>query len=378
MKNDLKSELDILMIGSLPPPVGGARVAFQHILNELNNRERIKVSVISTWPAGNGILRKMPYALNTTLRTLLKAKQASVITFFAARGGIIFWAPFLHFIARLLGKPWILRVFGGGFDLTYTELPRWAKVWVRKTSLSADIVLFQTKHLVEYFENISHKKNILLHSNFRPLEELEPRLGRQRCNRFVFMGKVKASKGVKEIIQASHLLDQNVEIHIFGPLEDGMQEIDFEDCDKVTYCGILPPDDVIPALRRYDALLLPTYYKDEGYPGIIIEAYSVGIPVIASRWRAITEIVDESSGILVTPKDPVDLATAMQSLVKDEQLYRQLCQGAWEKRRDFSLELWTDKFIEYCKAAISGEVSRYAERGPQKRRSSEGDNEVNA
>jgi glycosyltransferase involved in cell wall biosynthesis len=176
------------------------------------------------------------------------------------------------------------------------------------------------------------------------------------CRRFIFMGHVKPSKGINEILQASEFLEQDVEIHIFGPLQDGIQEADFARYNRVTYCGIVAPEDVITTLRQYSVLLLPTYYRDEGLSGAILEAYSVGMPVVASKWRGVAEIVDETCGILVKPGDPLDLAAAMNRLISDAQLYEDLSEGAWQKRECFSLRRWADTFIEYCEAVISDEA----------------------
>lgn len=345
--------INVLMIGALPPPVGGARVSFQHIVEELRTRPGVNVSVIPTWPAGHGLLRKLLPACRVTLLTLLKARHASVIAFFGAAGGIILWAPVLHVIARLFGKPWILRAFGGGFDLAYARLPAAVQAYVRRTSLSADLVLFQTPHLVHHFSSISPRNNVFWHANFRPVGPRSATASHEFCRRFVFLGHVKPSKGITDVLHASELLTDDVEIHIFGPLQDGLREADFRIYHRVTYRGVLPRHQVVSTLRGCHALLLPTRYADEGLPGVILEAYSVGIPVIASRWSAIPEIVDHTCGILVTPGDPLDLARAMQRLVDDAPLYRALSRGTWRQARQFSLRRWTDIFVSYCHAALS-------------------------
>lgn len=345
--------LHVLLIGAVPPPVGGARVSFQQVLDELRTRPGVRTSVIPTWPAGEGLFRKLLPACRVTLLTLLKARDASVIVFFAAAGGIILWAPILHAIARLFGKPWILRAFGGGFDRVYARLPSAVRTCVRRTSLSADLVLFQTSHLVRHYRSILPGNNVFWHANCRPVGPQSLPVSHKVCRRFVFVGHVNPGKGIGDILQASDVLAEGVEIHVFGPLQGGLKKADFDCYHQVVYRGVLPPDEVISTLRGYHALLLPTHYVDEGLPGVILEAYSVGIPVIASRWSAIPEIVDRTSGILVTPGDPLDLARAMQRLVDDASLYRALCWGARQRAREFSLRSWTDILVSYCHAAVS-------------------------
>ena len=61
---------------------------------------------------------------------------------------------------------------------------------------------------------------------------------------------------------------------------------------------------------EYDVLVLPTFWKGEGYPGVIIEAFSVGLPVVATNLPGISEMIDSQSGILVPPHSASTLAKA--------------------------------------------------------------------
>ena len=92
-------------------------------------------------------------------------------------------------------------------------------------------------------------------------------------------------------------------IDVYGPFKDGdCSEKIFEN-SRVDYCGVLPPEKVLPTLSQYDVLLLPSFHPGEGYPGIVIEAFSLGLPVIATNWQAIPEIVqDGENGLLVSPQ----------------------------------------------------------------------------
>ena len=102
-------------------------------------------------------------------------------------------------------------------------------------------------------------------------------------------------------------------------------------------------------LANYDALVLPTYYPGEGHPGVILEAYAAGIPVIASRWMGIPEVVPDSMGLLVEPRNANALFEAMNSLVEDNTLYNRMCTGVREGRSAFSDEQRADEFVNYCR-----------------------------
>jgi glycosyltransferase involved in cell wall biosynthesis len=142
-------------------------------------------------------------------------------------------------------------------------------------------------------------------------------------------------------------------IDIYGPLFDDIPVSLFDQNPRISFKGPIAHVDVIPTMKQYDAFVFPTHHEGEGYPGVILEAYNAGLPVIASDWRAIPEIVDEYSGVLVRPKDPGALAQAMQTLADDPELFTRLRHGAREKANQFSSAYWAKKFLEYCIEKIS-------------------------
>jgi glycosyltransferase involved in cell wall biosynthesis len=159
---------------------------------------------------------------------------------------------------------------------------------------------------------------------------------------------VRPTKGIGEVIEAAERFGDEVSVDVYGPFLDGLTEDIFQGRKRVRYHGILPSDNVVDTLRGYDALLLPTYWRGEGYPGIIVEAYIAGIPVITTKWAAVPEIVDESCGLLIEPRDVDALHAAMQSLVDDPALLDRLRTGAIAKRSFFDSAVWTQKFVDYC------------------------------
>ena len=115
------------------------------------------------------------------------------------------------------------------------------------------------------------------------------------------------------------------------------------------YLGPVEPSQVLGTMRKYDALLIPTHCKTEGYPGVILEAYCAGIPVIATDWNAIGEIVEnEESGLLVKPRCHNSLAEAMHRISQDTKLWSRLRAGAIRKRSEFSNAHWYQELMNHC------------------------------
>lgn len=63
-----------------------------------------------------------------------------------------------------------------------------------------------------------------------------------------------------------------------------------------------------------DVLLLPTHYSAEGLPLVVLEAFARDLPVIATRWRALPEIVSSEVGHLVPVGNDETLVAALLAL----------------------------------------------------------------
>jgi glycosyltransferase involved in cell wall biosynthesis len=86
-------------------------------------------------------------------------------------------------------------------------------------------------------------------------------------------------------------------------------------------------DDVASIVAAADALVLSSDH--EGLPVAVMEAFALGTPVVATAVGGVPEAVtDGTSGLLVPPRDPGALATALQRLADDAPLRAELASGA--------------------------------------------------
>jgi len=100
----------------------------------------------------------------------------------------------------------------------------------------------------------------------------------------------------------------------------------------------LPPrPDVATAYREADAFVLSSRW--EGFPYVVLEAMSHGLPVVATSVDGIPEAIEDGvSGLLVPPHDPAALAAALVTVLRDSALASALGHVARERvAREFSL-----------------------------------------
>lgn len=208
----------------------------------------------------------------------------------------------LLILIKILGasKKTVHIAIGGWLD-NYINKPRWIKI---ENSFIA--VLVQIETLKKSLEKIG-LKNVIYFPNYRENtnEKIEIKEKKDSYNKFVFYGRIIHEKGIIEAIEAIDIVNKEgikYSLDIYGPLEKDFEEeflIKVNNSKNIKYHGILKPEDSIIELNKYDAMLFPTYYKGEGFPGSILESFMAGVPIIASNWKYNTQIIESGKTGLI-------------------------------------------------------------------------------
>jgi glycosyltransferase involved in cell wall biosynthesis len=342
-----RRSLNVLMIGPMPPPVGGTTVLFASLMEGLSARDDLSVRIVATRGVrGQGL--NSPLALGGLASNIVGSiGWADVVTLHVSTTGLHILGPLVTFFARRSNKPLIIRKFGGTDFSTFSPVRRKLILWALRR---ADLYLAETRQLVEKGQELGLER-VGWYPNSRPLPEIpEPASGDDHvCREFVFLSQLYRAKGVVDLLDAAEHLPDGVTVDVYGTLGFDLPGNVFEGRKNVTYHGAVERDRVHDVLAAHDALVLPTYYPAEGYPGVILEAYAAGIPVISTRTGAIPELVDETTGILIEPRDVEALRAAMLSLVEDPGRCERLRRGVLAKRQEFSDDVWQERFVQYCR-----------------------------
>lgn len=317
----------VVLIGPLPnenpKSIGGASTSFQIMLNYFRN-EGLSHKLIVT----NRFNVRILNLINVFLGALVGSFSSRALMFNINPETYFGLYRFLNFLSEIMGKSIYVRFFGGDLYEKFSQLDPKEKLNIESTSFLNHKFFMQTKMLISKFDNTM--KNVFWYPNYRNAQSIQ-RGSKEFRKKFVFISQVKQTKGIEQVLHAIRVLGDVVTIHIYGPvLDENFQYLKKHTC----YKGMLEPHKVHETLANYDVLLLPTYHTGEGYPGIIIEGYSIGLPVITTNWNAIPEIVIEGeTGLLINPKSDSEILAAIMSFNKDN--YQKYSKASLEHFENF-------------------------------------------
>lgn len=102
---------------------------------------------------------------------------------------------------------------------------------------------------------------------------------------------------------------------------------------RVAFIGRVPHESVPRVMAGLDAVALTSY--SEGLPNMLLEAFAMGIPAVATRVGGVPEVVLEGeTGLLVPPGDPLALAAAIARLIEHPEARARMGRTARQRVRD--------------------------------------------
>jgi glycosyltransferase involved in cell wall biosynthesis len=344
----------ILVVGPLPPPVAGTSISFQTFCAELPKyADRVEVEVINSAPRHLGQTRLFTAAHFATARRILwqfsaKIRHSDQALIFANDQFLFSLVPFCVVISTLARKRCYVRSFGGSLDQSYARRSPWKRWLFRQFMSHADGLIVQTQLLLDYFRPILGSRLHLV-PGYRNVPDGHQQASRQHMPnqshelRLTYLSHIRDEKGIFVLLESLRRLQaagESIACDIFGPVYNEVAhrfQQELSTVPNARYLGVVHPEAVVETLQQYDALVFPSYFNGEGHPGILIEAMVAGIPVIATRFRSIPEIVQHGfNGLLVAPRDPDDLASAIRRLVHNRRLIGELGLNNFEARKEFS------------------------------------------
>jgi len=307
-------EMRILMVGHYPPHGGGVAVHLDGLVRELRRRHEVHVLTY-------GPIEPREFEMEFVHQVKVPRVYGLRGTSFALRGAreirrlhreFDFDLIHAHFIgttsyAGVLAKEKLdipLVVTAHGSDMEHTAGLTLGRFYVMKTLEAADAVIAVSHWLARKAAALGARDVRVIPNGVRPLE------GTPDDRRYVtFIGALRAYKSPETFIElARHFPGLEFLVVGDGPLRAELERNAPENVSFLGYRG-----DIGNILSRTLLLVLPS--RREGFGMVVVEANSLGVPVVGRRVSAIPELVaDGKNGMTFETFD--ELLDAVELLLE--------------------------------------------------------------
>lgn len=213
-------------------------------------------------------------------------------------------------------------------------------------------VVVQCEYLKRDLEALG-LKNCTVVTNFKPVI-FEPSVDKHdnATPRLVYFSRILKEKGIDEIVEVvKSLYRKNISIDFYGTLCPPYTKEYFDRLNSynIRYLGFLDVSkpEGYETLSQYDALIFPTHYVGEGFPGTLLDSFIAGVPVIASDFHANGEVINDGyNGLLIPPLNVEQLSKAIIRISSDVELRRKLRINAIHSASKYDAKTVLDEAFE--------------------------------
>lgn len=310
--------------------------------------EKVDLNYIGTMVEGSK-LRKLWQAVKAYIRFLKLLPEYPIVHVNVASDSSYYRKSLFIKAAKRAGRKIVIHQHGGDFETFYEkEQNDRGRARIRQVLSMGDVFLVLSPKLKQFFKGILEPSKVILFPNAVPVpDSIEKEYGKQRI---LFLGRLCKEKGLRELFSVlPQLHGQFPQMHVLlgGIWED--EEL-LEEAAKmkeyVTDLGWLQGEAKKNYLRTSDLFVFPTYF--EGQPVSVLEAMAYQCGIVATRVGGIPQMIEqEQTGLLIDPKDPEGLKSALQKLLSDPELCERLGKNARAKvQKEFSIEKSLQELIK--------------------------------
>lgn len=327
-------------LGSFPPEYGGVTIKNQNLYIALQKKVNIKKVDF------NLVKRRNIKELFRLGRVLLGRENQFVIGVAGKRTRKRFTQLLYSINRNAMGKS-IIFLMGGTAAKDIAEDSEYQE-WMS----SYKTIYVETQGMLDSLEGAGVQNGAIYpNARFKPKEPLVCTENTKHQLKCVFFSQVSKEKGVDIVIQAARSLP-NIQFVFYGNIEKNyaiefMQEITH--LPNVQYKGIFKEkgNGTYEELAKYDVMLLPTRWKAEGVPGIIVEAKIAGLAEIVSNQNFNAELVHNGvEGIVLSDTCADKLAEAIQSIDSNRICLAKLKAGSKDSAERYYIENYIDEIVE--------------------------------
>jgi teichuronic acid biosynthesis glycosyltransferase TuaC len=324
----------VLVIGPLPPAIGGIATFILDLLNS-DLKDKFKLIPFATnRPLNKDSNLSVKYLLKCIIYTIyhmlifpitLLRKKPDVIHIHTPSYWSFLENSYYVLISKLYQKKVILHIHGGAFDKFYLNSSFILKYYIKFIMSSSDRIISLSSYWRSfYINNVGINGNSITvvyngfdSSIFIPMDinECRKNLNLSLDKKIILtVGNLVEEKGHEYLIEAlSKLLVYRRDFiciiigdgKLRNVLEEQIKPIMFNDC--IFLLGKKPHEEIPLWMNAANLFVLPSLI--EGNPIVMSESLGIGLPFVGTKIGAIPEIISANDyGLLVEPRNANDLA----------------------------------------------------------------------
>lgn len=335
------------MIGPFPPPLMGPAVR-NHLIND--ELERRGIETITANTVGN----KITFIINF-FKGVFRCNMVYLST---SKNGQFFFVPILYCLDKFFSNRIIFYPAGGQlFEHIQALKPLFSKQIIKMIS-QFDFVFVQTRGMKSKLESLMPNKQINYLPNPKPYKIKEVNFFNIKTDydkrKILFLSRIRKEKGVELLLDAINHIEHNYKITVyvdfFGLItNDYIKRFNelISSKKNFKYFGVLPPNNyLIETIAQYYCMVFPSYWENEGFPGVLADAALAGLPVIASDVGYNKEIIKENyNGLIFEKGNYIMLAEKMLYLLSNTQTRNEMAKNNLNISENYLINKCIDKML---------------------------------
>lgn len=353
----------ILFLLHLPPPIHGSSMVGKWIYESKLINQKIETRYLNLLASkavnetGKLNLKKIKDAFNLLFRLLyeLVFYKPNKIYFALTATGFAFYRDVIFiFFIKLFNIKIIYHLHNKGIKKAATN--KFNDILYQYVFRNSKVILL-SKSLHEDIKKYVNLENVKICPNGVPdIHEPRTEINKNVIPQILFLSNLIESKGVYVLLEALAILkDRSIIFNAnFVGGEGDISKENFEKKIKefnlnenVKYLGKKYGKDKESILKKTDIFTFPTFYHNETFGLVIIEAMQNAIPVISCPEGGIIDIIENGiNGYLVEQRNSIALANAIEKLIFNPDLRMSMGkEGRKKYEKYFTLEIFEKKLL---------------------------------
>lgn len=326
----------VVMAGPLPPAVGGMATVIDDVSRSSLSSEvdLVLFDTAKATPEDRSLWQGVVARFGLWRRWWLTLRGAEVAHIHTCSGFTYYLDGALLCLAKLRRVPVVLHIHGAQFDQFLDGMSRAELELARWLARRANRVVALSDAWRDILAKRLPRARLTVIENGVPVpNDIRARASGDQA-KVLFLGNLSRRKGVWELVEAMHSVDDCVRVVLAGGEEDAgigakvNHAIQDEGLTaKIEWIGPVHGRRKDELLQECDIFVLPSHA--EGLPISLLEAMCAGLPIVVTPVGAIPSVVEDGKhGLIIQPGDSQALAAALNELSRNRELRQRLGDGA--------------------------------------------------